>query len=178
MRVHVERIKDSDLYLDFHEPADNFAVLNTMIQSGECEFTDQIHVQLRLYRIRDMIEVEGTLTSSTRVPCSRCLNRYEVPLKAEFALTYTRELPDGQAEVVDLREEDIGLIVFHGDEIDLRDGIQEQAILALPFRPICRENCKGLCPQCGADLNRGKCDCDREDPTHPFAALKKLKLDQ
>ena len=61
-------------------------------------------------------------------------------------------------------------------EIDLRDGIQEQVVMALPSKPLCDEKCKGLCPMCGADRNQRDCGCKRESITSQFAVLKTLKL--
>jgi uncharacterized protein len=81
-------------------------------------------------------------------------------------------------EEVELRVEDIGLIYFRGEEINLRDGIQEQVVMAFPLRFLCTEACKGLCTQCGADLNQGDCGCKVEPTTNKFAALKDLKLNK
>ena len=78
---------------------------------------------------------------------------------------------EGRAEA-----EDAGLIGFRGEEIDLTEGIQEQVVLNLPMRPLCREDCKGLCAACGADLNLGECNCRRQPPDGPFAALRHLRL--
>jgi uncharacterized protein len=105
-----------------------------------------------------------------------------MPLTSNFALTYTRELPDikgaTNAEEVELRLEDIELIYFLGEEIDLRDGIQEQVVMTFPLRTVCAQTCKGLCPKCGADLNQGDCGCKHEPVSNKFAVLKNLKLDK
>jgi uncharacterized protein len=86
---------------------------------------------------------------------------------------------DPDAEEIELTADDLGLISFEGDEIDLVDGIQEQVIMALPFKPLCREGCRGLCPQCGADLNLGDCACS-EPPVleGKFSILKNFKVEK
>jgi len=88
-------------------------------------------------------------------------------------------VPWGDAEDIgDLAAaaEDAGLIGFRGEEIDLTEGIQEQLVLGLPMRPLCREDCKGLCAACGADLNVDECNCRQQHPASPFAALRHLRL--
>lgn len=64
------------------------------------------------------------------------------------------------------------MIPFEGDSIDLREGLGEQVIMGLPFKPLCDPGCKGLCSRCGADLNRESCSCDAVSSESPFAALK------
>jgi uncharacterized protein len=62
-------------------------------------------------------------------------------------------------EKVALKGEDINRVYFEGDSIDLSIGIRDTLILAAPIAPVCKEDCKGICPQCGANLNQGKCGC-------------------
>ena len=79
---------------------------------------------------------------------------------------------------IELKLEDVGLLYFRGEEINLQQGIQEQVVMALPVQPLCGRNCKGLCPQCGSDLNLKDCKCEREVNSNKFAVLKNLKLDK
>jgi uncharacterized protein len=83
-----------------------------------------------------------------------------------------------EADEVELGAADMEIDYFRGEKINLRDPIQEQVILALPDRVLCKPDCKGLCPQCGADLNEAACDCDRTPPFGKFAALKHLNLNK
>lgn len=180
--LHIEQIKAKDFYLDFEEKAETFPVLAELVQNRECEFLAPLTVSARVFRIRDLFEVEGRFQTTIRLTCSRCLKGYARLLASEFALTYTREAPgltaESTVEEVELRVEEIGLIYFRGEEIDLRDGIQEQVVMALPVKPLCDEKCKGLCPTCGADRNQGDCGCKRESISSQFALLKNLKLNK
>ena len=81
-------------------------------------------------------------------------------------------------EEIEIEVEEIGMMYFKGEEIDLQQGIQEQVVMAFPLRPLCDENCKGLCPKCGSDLNQADCECEPEPVSNKFAALKNLKLDK
>jgi uncharacterized protein len=180
--LHIEQIKDKDLLQDFEENAEAFPVLADMVQDRECEFIEPLKISVKAFRIRELFEVEGTFQTRVRLSCSRCLKDFDMPVKSNFALTYTRELPDmkeaSDEEEVELRIEEIGLIYFRGEEIDLRDGIQQQVVMTFPLRRLCAETCRGLCPKCGADLNQGDCGCKHEPTTNKFAVLKNLKLNK
>jgi uncharacterized protein len=179
MRIHTDQLKEGSLTLAFEEAADRFPALREMRRNRECEFTGPVRTRLRASRIREMVEVEGVVEAAVRLQCGRCLAEFDCPLVAEFALTYTGERPGAppaaEPEEKELDADEAGLIYFRGEEIDLTEGIQEQVILAFPLRPLCREDCKGLCPRCGADLNHGDCRCPAPTAESPFAALARLK---
>jgi uncharacterized protein len=180
MYIRIEQIKEDGLALEFEEKPQIFPVLSEMINQGECQFVAPIKTALRASRIGDMIEVTGVINTFVRLPCGRCLKEYETPLKSRFELTYVRRIPgareDEEQEEVEISADEMGLIYFQGEEINLQDGIQEQVILAIPIKALCQENCKGLCASCGNDLNEGDCSCDRQPLNGKFAALKNLKL--
>jgi len=180
MRIHVDQIKDSGLLLSYAEPAESFSVLSQLERDDECHFLTRIATRLQVTRISDMVKVDGELKTSVRLACDRCLNEFETDLESVFTLTYCRDVsdePDGEDEV-ELSPEDLGLLAFHGEQIDFRQAIEEQVVLALPLRNLCSEDCKGLCPQCGADLNLTGCTCAKVVPAGKFAALRELKLKQ
>ena len=182
MDLRIERIHEEGLNLEFEEQSEFFPVLSEMINRGECNFIAPIKTALKAVRIDDMIEVTGEVNTRVRLPCSRCLQEYELPLKSHFDLTYVNRVPgtgeDDEPDEVEISAEEMGLIYFEGEEINLQDGIQEQVILAFPIKALCKEDCKGLCTGCGQDLNEGACGCDHQ-PTDPrFAALKNLKLER
>lgn len=179
LRIHLEQLKEKSLSLEVECPADRFPVLRQMIGEGACEFTALIRIRFKADRIGEMVEVDGDLQTSLRLTCSRCLEQFLSPLQSGFALTYTQvsaAADGGGPTPAPVAAEEVGLMSFRGDTIDLRDGIQEQLILSLPFRPLCSEACRGLCPQCGADLNQGPCHCSPARADSAFAALRKLTL--
>jgi uncharacterized protein len=106
--------------------------------------------------------------------CSRCLEAFTLPVTTHFDLRYvprTENVGEGEKEV---EEDDLATAFYSNDRIDLGHLIGEQLQLAVPMKPLCDEACKGLCPQCGMNLNTGSCDCSQtwEDPR--LAALKAL----
>ena len=182
MQIRIADIKDEGLSLDLLEEIADFPVLQELQKKGEVRFSQPLEVHLRAVLIGGMVEVDGRVQTLVEMSCSRCLKPAPVSIGSAFEVTYTRELPeiheeDGAGEV-EVSAEEMGLILFSGDEIDLRETVQEQVVLALPFHPLCDSNCRGLCPNCGADLNETTCECGSQNFNIKFAALKNLKIDK
>ncbi|MDO4540123.1 MAG: DUF177 domain-containing protein [Syntrophomonadaceae bacterium] len=105
-----------------------------------------------------------------RYRCSRCLSEFEQELSRDWEVKLLEREPGDEAE----QAEDWLLIT--DDHIDLRDTIREAVILAVPFRPLCSPDCRGICPGCGAELNREHCHCQGEDTDPRWEKLKQLKV--
>jgi uncharacterized protein len=180
--LHTEQIKDNTFCREFEENAQAFPIIAEMVKRRECEFLEPLKIRVKAFKIRELYEVEGNFQTQIRLPCSRCLKAYNTAFGSDFELTYTRDVPGLMdvlnEEEIELRLEEIGLLYFRGEEIDLQQGIQEQIVMAFPIQPLCAVNCKGLCPQCGADRNQGDCGCKRGPSSNKFAVLKNLKLDK
>ncbi|MEJ2698592.1 MAG: DUF177 domain-containing protein [Desulfuromonadales bacterium] len=176
MLVRVDDIKEDGLVLDFEE---NPSVFPILAETDEAKFSAPVRAHLRLIRVDEMVEVEGRVETVVGLACSRCLKEFDRPLEARFALTFVRELPESieepEEEEVEISAEEMGLIPFQGDEIDLLEPIQEQLIMAIPYRPLCDLACKGLCPNCGADLNEAECGCEPPVFNSRFGVLKDFK---
>ena len=179
LKIEIHHIPASGLILDSERPAGDFSGLTALLDSGECEFVDALAVHLEAVPMRDFIRVRGRLETRIRQKCGRCLTIFEAPLRSRFTLNYSRQIPQdvhkADTEGVELTADQIGMVYFEGEEIDFTDAIQEQAILAIPFNPICRPQCKGLCRRCGSDLNVEPCDCSEPSSDGPFAVLKDIK---
>jgi uncharacterized protein len=114
----------------------------------------------------DAFGVAGTLSTRLEVVCSRCVEPFQVPIDASFDLRYvplTENTGEGEQEVT---EDDLATAFYREGMIDLVDLMREQFVLALPMKPLCEDACRGLCPQCGTNLNKTQCDCAPtwEDP--------------
>ena len=180
MLLNVKEISPDGLTVEFEAPAAGFPSLKNLTQSGVLDFTRPVALRVRAQEVGEMIHLEMALQTTVTLACSRCLTPYQSQVNSRFQRTFSREVPEvydeGGGEALDITAEEMGVSLFEGDEIDLRDEVQEQVVMALPMRPLCRDACQGLCANCGRDLNLGECGCDRSDPHHPFAALKNLKL--
>jgi uncharacterized protein len=180
MKIEVHHIPASGLSLEFERPVRDFPGLKALVDNGECQFVDALVVRLNVLPMRDFIRVKGHLEARVRQECGRCLAGFEAPLRSRFTLDYSRKIPQdvhkNGAEGIEVTADQIGMIYFEGEEIDFTDAIQEQVILAIPFNPVCKPECKGLCPRCGSDLNVEGCRCSNPTPDGPFAVLKDIKL--
>ncbi len=121
----------------------------------------------------------GALSGWIHVACSRCLGPVKLDVSEDFALTF---LPKEQApaddDEVELDEDDLDVAAHDGVQVDLTPILRDHVVLSVPYAPLCAEDCKGLCSQCGADLNEGACACKPvEVEESPWAALKNIKLD-
>jgi uncharacterized protein len=182
LRLQVEKLKDDELVLDVAEKAEEFPALAELQDQGQCRFARDLRGRLRAFRAGEYVEVQGGIATSAIFVCSRCLEDVEVPLEIEVDLTFAPHSEDEgleeDEEEVELEAQDLGLIPYHGDEIDLHQALQEQVVMALPLRPLCSEGCKGLCPRCGANRNVEDCDCPAPIMNNKFAALKDFKVDR
>ena len=180
MEIRLEQIEEEGLTFEFEKAVDTFPILAEMIANGECEFTAPLRTALRALRIGDLVEIDGEIETSVRLPCSRCLQPFETPLKSSFTLTYMQQaadvMEDTEPQEVELSAEDMGIVYFQGEKINLKDAIQEQVVMEFPLRPLCKLDCKGLCPRCGADMNEDPCDCEQGPSPGKFAALKKWNV--
>jgi uncharacterized protein len=128
----------------------------------------------QIHKNRDRFRLVGTLGAELELPCSRCLESFRLPIAAQFDVRY---LPASEASAGVEREveaEDLETSYYRNDEIDLNELMREQFYLALPMKPLCSDNCLGLCTQCGTNLNMSTCDCAPGLDESPFAALKGL----
>ena len=181
MRIRLEELEGGTLDLEFAETPESFPVLREMADNGACAFLTPLKAALRAQQIGDIVELTGRIATTVRLDCGRCLGSFEMPIESEFALTYCQREPapdksGPNQEELELTAEDMELIHYQGEEINLENEIQEQVVLAFPIRPLCRPDCRGLCPTCGADLNTAECTCDRSPSGGQFDALKKLDL--
>jgi uncharacterized protein len=120
----------------------------------------------------------GTVHTVLELACSRCLEPFALPVEGEFDLRYQPHVADAGEGEREIEEDDLSTAFYDNDEIDLRQLMREQFYLMLPMKPLCQDDCKGLCPVCGTNLNRAACDCKRTWDDPRLAVLKTLKADK
>ena len=123
---------------------------------------------------RDIL-VRGHLAGHLDLACSRCLEAFAAPVEADFDLLLVPGPEAVTGEDEELSQPDLDLDYYTGESIDLGSLLREQIILMIPLKPLCAEACQGLCPRCGANLNRETCSCKMEKSDSPFAQMAKLK---
>ncbi|TSK08399.1 MAG: DUF177 domain-containing protein [Geobacter sp.] len=178
MKIDIEKVKKKQLDLSEVEPASHYPVLVAMEAAGECTFTAPVSTKVTAVWEYDHVRATGRVESAAHLTCSRCLAEYDLPLTSDFTIFYTKGEEDSSEEEVELTDEELISATYSGDEIDMDPEIAEQVMLEVPYKPLCSESCKGLCPECGADLNAGECGCDRGGINLKMAALKKIKIEK
>ncbi|GFO70540.1 hypothetical protein GMLC_41190 [Geomonas limicola] len=178
MKIRIDEVKKKRVDLNEEEPAAHYPNLVEMEQAGECSFTAPVHTELSAVWEYDHVRATGKVTTAAKLSCSRCLAEYEKPVSSNFTIFYTQTSGDQLDEEVELSDEDLISVSYQGDEIEVDFEIAEQVMMEIPFKPLCSEDCKGLCTECGADLNQGDCGCDRGTVSLKMSALKKLSIDK
>jgi uncharacterized protein len=155
--------------IDFGEDLRQKSPLHT---AGRAQLVEERHGKSE--RIKD-IRIAGDLNTTVELDCARCLEAAIQTVNRKFDLLYRPLGSDGgRAELsVTAAEAEVGY--YEGDGILLEDTLREQVLLDLPLKAICREDCKGLCPHCGMNLNNAQCSCAEplEDPR--WSVLKDLR---
>lgn len=182
MRLELADIRDGGLIKELTCAAADFPVLVEMGQQEDVRFLKPVQFRLRLQRSGQIVEVDGQLSTTAEFSCGHCLQPYQTELATEFALTYTpyvAEQLEGVEEdaEVELESDEMGLVYYQHEIIDLFQPLQDQLVMALPISPICKDDCKGLCPECGCNLNIEKCQCVKKPFNNKFSALAGLKID-
>jgi uncharacterized protein len=133
-----------------------------------------VDLAFEIHKDKDKFRLVGTVVTELELPCSRCLEPFRLPVAAPFDLRYLPASDASSEAEREVDDEDLETSYYENDAIDLNELLREQFYLALPMKPLCREECRGLCTQCGTNLNTGACDCAPvwEDPR--LAPLKGL----
>lgn len=133
-------------------------------------FTEPVVIDIRVTSMGSVFWVEGTIKTAVTLTCSRCLKEFVCPLQTAFAEKYHFGAVRAQAA----GELDADTTVVAGESLDLTDKVKESILLALPMKALCDAACKGLCPECGQDLNKGECTCRGEAIDLRLAVLAQL----
>jgi uncharacterized protein len=122
----------------------------------------------------DVFRVTGRVATRLELGCGRCLEPYEIAVEAPFELRYVPQAENSGDGEHEIGEDDLTTAYYRDGVLDVNELLREQFQLALPMKPLCRAECRGLCSECGTNLNRASCTCNPrwEDPR--LAALKGL----
>ncbi|MFZ5646474.1 MAG: YceD family protein [Bacillota bacterium] len=132
-------------------------------------FNGSLELDITLFNNDGPLIMTGNLRGNIRIACGRCLEYFDMPVEAEISEVYYNEsMPDIRPE------EGEEWIPFRGDRIDITPEVIKSLLASIPMRPVCREDCRGLCQNCGVNLNMSACDCAKDDIDIRLEALKKL----
>jgi uncharacterized protein len=170
-------VKELELHkLQFSE---DFGPGTVDFRTGEFRQVGALHVEGEAALVGSEIQIVGRLAIRVEMSCARCLEPVDRDIAAGFDLLYRPIGTIGASTERELGDEDLNVGFYRGGGLFLADVLVEQVHLALPMKVVCREECQGLCPRCGANLNREHCRCGpkvmdpRLAPLADWAARKK-----
>jgi len=122
------------------------------------------------------ILADGSFSAEGEAPCDRCTEPVAVRFGKAFNILLTpRSRGPAGSGPIELREEDLDVGYYDGTGVEVNDIFWEQVALEIPAKVVCSEDCRGVCPACGANRNREACSCGTQDSPGPFEVLKNLK---
>ncbi|MCG9969775.1 DUF177 domain-containing protein [Pelotomaculum terephthalicicum JT] len=127
-------------------------------------FLGPVKASLIVSNVDSALVVEGEVSGGLKLNCGRCLEPYDYFFHVPFKETYAQAAQDSEGEVV----------TFSGDILDIAPEVLNSIILSLPMKALCSEDCRGLCPRCGCNLNESRCDCSDDETDPRLSVLKKL----
>ena len=146
----------------------------------EVRLIDRVFVSGRLSPVDEGgICLLGDMKASIEMSCVRCLVPLSIAIHEKLDLLYMPQRAnvgtgEGEEEERELTESDMSVSFYKDDKIDVNQIVWEQIYLAIPMKPLCKEDCQGLCSQCGTDLNLSKCSCEKDLVDPRLAKLKTL----
>ncbi len=170
MQLDLTRIRQPQQRFDYTvEPS-------AVPQEGESyRVVAPVELGFDVHKDKAQFRLVGRLRTTLELSCGRCVEPFLLPMDASFDVRYHPQSESsaaaGEREV---EEADLDDAYYRDDQIDLDELIREQIYLVLPMKPLCRDDCKGLCPECGTNLNAGTCECRHEWTDPRLEALKKL----
>ena len=178
MKLVIDHIKDIPVTLHINEPVETFPLLASMQNVNGCSIIGAIQGDITAIREYDNIRVTGRVSAPLALSCSRCLADYNSFVDTSFTIFFRKETGAAVSaeDELELGEMDLMSSTYSGDEIDLTHEIEEQIVMEIPSKPLCDDDCKGLCHECGIDLNVSGCSCSKESVRLAFSALKDFKV--
>ncbi|MBA7665054.1 hypothetical protein ES703_73120 [subsurface metagenome] len=136
--------------------------------------TSLVKGKVRFMRTDRGILVKGVLDTGVELTCSRCLGLFECLLALDIEEEYFPTVDVVSGAPLPLPDESGLFTIDENHELDLTGVVQQYALLAIPMKPLCRQDCAGLCPVCGQNLNQGACKCLPREADPRWAELKKI----
>ncbi len=172
MIFDIEQIYEEGLDFEVLEPKERFSV-----DSSDCVLTEDVKVYGKLERSGPDILCKGSLETGLSVTCTRCLCDFSFVVKGQLKVHFIPRVENNKpAHEIELTELDVEQEFYEEGQIDLSGPVRDLILLSLPQVILCRQDCAGLCPECGINLNENKCDCKNEGSYDPrLAVLQQLK---
>lgn len=169
IRIDELQEREEPLQVELKLDEDAFGV------DADARLSEPAQAWLTVWTEGERFLAEGSIRARLLIVCSRCLKEYQEVFEQYFRSEYWPDPEVESEEEIELEYEDLD-VGFYRETVDLTAVAAEPIVLEIPMKPLCSEACKGLCDQCGADLNLKQCGCERVlvDPRlEPLKAIKK-----
>lgn len=163
MKILITDIPDEGLYLDIEEK----------FGDEEVPLVSPVKARLEMTKAYSEIIVAGNVSAELELECSRCLKKYRRIMNEPVNVVY-HPLAEIGTDRHELKDDEMDMGFYQGEELDLQELIREQVMLNIQMKPLCDENCKGICSQCGTDMNTDTCSCEAKKVDSRLEILKKL----
>ena len=162
MKIKISNLSDGTHEFRFLEPVDSVGL--------ESPFEGKVEVEVKLTKAHSQLILDTTLLVNAVFDCDRCMTTVNIQLNADYKMVYLQDV-----EPVENNSDNIAYISSEADVIDISNDVRDFAILAVPMKKLCSEDCKGLCPRCGKNLNEGECSCNKDETDIRWKPLMELK---
>lgn len=139
------------------------------------ELEGPVRAKFKLTNVGSRILVDGELHTQVRLSCGRCAESFVAPLDLEVDEHFIDEASGEVPADENVALEDLNIFTYRDDRIEFDEILRQNLLAALPVKPLCQEDCQGLCDQCGTNLNQGSCSCPSEEIDPRWGPLMKLK---
>ena len=176
LTISLASIPEDGLVIDESMPREWLTNIPEYSDDDGTHIEGAIRVQGKLYQEGENLRLHGEISATLVTICGRCGETIRLPLTSEFEVVLIHGQERASAEERELLAEEMAEAYFEGDEVDLNPFFREEVALQSPVQPLCSQDCLGLCPMCGTNLNTGRCGCQRQEGDPRLAVLKNLKL--
>lgn len=133
-------------------------------------YTGRYDTNIELSKFQDQIILNSETNINAKMVCDRCCEEYEQVIKSEYKIVYLLRGAEQENDSVD-----IVYLNVDAEKINIKNDVRDYALLAIPMKKLCNEDCKGLCYRCGKNLNEGACACNQNEIDDRWKPLQKLK---
>ncbi|PKN53614.1 MAG: hypothetical protein CVU55_00380 [Deltaproteobacteria bacterium HGW-Deltaproteobacteria-13] len=174
LKINVFLIPEEGQHFVFSE--DNAWFKECLKDGEDTDFTlDKVDVDCLVTKTSGTVFIKGSFSAQIDICCSRCLENTKLSICSDFAYTLVPAKAETR-EDLELKPDELEISYYQGDFIDLGPIICEQIILQIPIKALCNEECKGLCQQCGTNLNNSSCNCHLNIVDNRMAVLKNFTI--
>jgi uncharacterized protein len=169
MKINIEQLPEGGLEIKTNE--------SIPLGGGADAQSVDAELDLKVEQFAGEVFIQGEVKASLNLECGRCLKMFGHIYTFDINLTYMQEEDkDSSDKDHEVTSEELNTDFIVGSEIDLGHVVEEQILLGVPMRPLCNDNCAGICPKCGIDLNEKKCDCESGSVDPRFKVLEEYLM--